>query len=91
VDDRSTDLRVDWRIPAGVAAALVLLFTAQNFLESPVIRAGASFERPLQLQIITWGSRLALSPGIYLPRIPIATNQRPRISPARVTCIASSR
>ena len=65
MDDRPTDLRVDWRIAAGVAAALALLFTAQNFLAPPAIRAGSSFERLLQLQIITWGSWLALTPWIF--------------------------
>ena len=64
MDDRSDELRVDWRIAAGVAAALALLFTAQNYLAPPAIRAGASLARLFQLQVITWGSWLALSPWI---------------------------
>jgi signal transduction histidine kinase len=65
VDDRSTELRVDWRIATGVAAALVLLFTIQNYLAPAAARAGASLERFFQLQIIVWGSWLLLSPWIF--------------------------
>src|SRR5262245_3799289 len=60
-----TDVRVDWRIAAGVAAGLALLFTAQNYVAPSVARSGASFQRLLVLQVIVWGVWLALSPWIF--------------------------
>lgn len=64
-DGRSADVRVDWRIAAGVAAGLALLFAAQSYVAPGVSRAGASFQRLLALQVIVWGVWLALSPLIF--------------------------
>jgi signal transduction histidine kinase len=65
VDERSDELRIDWRIAAGVTAALVLLFTVQNYLAPAVVRAGASFERLLKLQVVIWAAWLILSPWVF--------------------------
>ena len=65
MDERSDELRIDWRIAAGVAAALVLIFTVQNYLAPAAVRAGASFERLLKLQVVIWVSWLILSPWIF--------------------------
>ena len=61
----SDELRVDWRIAAGVAAGLALLFTAQTYVAPSIARGGASFERLLQLQVIVWSVWFALSPWIF--------------------------
>jgi len=62
---RPGDVRVDWRIASAAAAALVVLFTFQNYVTPASVRAGASLARIFQLQIINWGSWLALSPWIF--------------------------
>ena len=65
MEHQSSELWVDWRVATGVAAALVLLFTAQNYLAPPAVRAGASFERLLKLQVVIWAAWLILSPWIF--------------------------
>jgi len=58
-------VRVDWRITAGVAAGLALLFAAQNYVAPSVARGGASFQRLLVLQVVVWGVWFALAPWIF--------------------------
>ena len=58
-----TAVRVDWRLAAGAAGALVLLFTFQNYLSPRVVRGG-TLAGTFALQVIVWGTWLALSPWI---------------------------
>jgi signal transduction histidine kinase len=59
------DVRVNWRVAAGAAAALMALFTFQNYLTPRVNRGSSSLAVTFALQFIIWGLWLALSPLIF--------------------------
>jgi hypothetical protein len=48
----SADVRVRWRVVFGVAAALIVLFTIQNYLTPVIQRGNDSFARTFALQVI---------------------------------------
>jgi sensor histidine kinase YesM len=56
---------VDWRIVAGVASALALLFTAQNYLSPSITRGSSSLLRTFTLQVIVWVSWIVVSPLVF--------------------------
>jgi two-component system LytT family sensor kinase len=58
-------VRIDWRIPVGVAAALILLFTLQNYGAPVVVRGGQSIGRTFGIQVIVWTTWLLLCPLIF--------------------------
>jgi hypothetical protein len=62
---RPGDVRVDWRIASAAAAALVVLFTFQNYVRPRAFARAPRSPAVFQLQIINWGSWLALSPWIF--------------------------
>ena len=64
-DDGSPDVRVNWRVAAGAAAALMALFTFQNYLTPRLTRGSASLAVTFALQFIVWGLWLALCPLIF--------------------------
>jgi two-component system, LytTR family, sensor kinase len=59
------DVRVRWRVVFGVAAALIVLFTIQNYLTPVVQRGTDSFARTFALQVIVWTTWVVLSPIIF--------------------------
>src|SRR6185295_6169383 len=64
-DELARDVRVNWRVAAGAAAALMALFTFQNYLTPRVNRGGSSLAVTFALQFIIWGLWLALCPLIF--------------------------
>jgi hypothetical protein len=59
------DVRVRWRVVFGVAAALIVLITIQNYLTPVVQRGNDSFARTFALQVIVWTMWVVLSPIIF--------------------------
>jgi two-component system, LytTR family, sensor kinase len=64
-DEKARDVHVDWRVAAGAAAALMALFTFQNYLTPRVNRGSSSLAVTFALQFIIWGLWLALCPLIF--------------------------
>lgn len=80
--DSGADVYIDWRVVIGVAAALGILFTVQNYWSPAVTRGSSSLERTFLLQIIIWTTWIACSPFVF------AVARRwwrdPRLTPAMV-------
>lgn len=80
--DSGADVHIDWRVVIGVAAALGILFTVQNYWSPAVTRGSSSLERTFLLQIIIWTTWIACNPFVF------AVARRwwrdPRLTPAMV-------
>ena len=77
----SAEVRVDFRIIAGAAALLILLFTLQNYLTVAALR-GQSLGRTFGLQIIIWTTWVILSPLIFATAR--VWRRNPRVTPGAV-------
>ena len=77
----SAEVRVDFRIIAGAAALLILLFTLQNYLTVAALR-GQSLGRTFGLQIIIWTTWVILSPLIFAAAR--GWRRNPRVTPGAV-------
>jgi hypothetical protein len=60
----SPPIQVNWRAAFGIAAALIVLFTLQNYLAPPVTRAPPTLQTAFVIQLINWSIWLLLLPTI---------------------------